>query len=172
MSVWFLSGGSFFFFFSKTLGQHPGATSHPIRAFKLVNIVYRTTHFTPSNAQAKETETEKEQSGPVRVSSVPRSVVSSLPFKAVQQLPRKQHSSLLTSLIGFFLRSSQFHQGEGLRAEGWRIVVCLRLETLIPQSRARSHKLIRPRRACDKRTHYWTNNFNLFSLIANRSRSI
>ena len=38
----------------KTLGQHPGATSHPIRAFKLVNIVYHTTRLTPSNAQAKE----------------------------------------------------------------------------------------------------------------------
>ena len=31
----------------KTLGQHPGATSHPIRAFKLVNIVYHTTCLTP-----------------------------------------------------------------------------------------------------------------------------
>lgn len=50
MSVWFfcLAASSY-----KTLGQHPGATSHPIRAFKLVNIVYHTTHLTPSNTQGE-----------------------------------------------------------------------------------------------------------------------
>lgn len=51
MNVWFFVWPPVLF---KTLWQHPRATSHPMRLFKLVNTVNHTTCLPPSNVRLRD----------------------------------------------------------------------------------------------------------------------